>query len=80
MLRLTSTVHQRWNACRIHHAAAELSEMHAEGPGPEGEVDAANAIRLLGPCALGLLRADPSEYGLADIDAAGLEPLVSLLG
>ena len=79
-LRLTSTVHQRWNACRIHHAAAELSEMHAEGPGPEGEVDAANAIRLLGPCALGLLRADPSEYGLADIDAAGLEPLVSLLG
>ena len=27
----------------------------------------------------GLLRADPSEYGLADIDAAGLEHLVSLL-
>ena len=78
-LRLTSTVLQRWNACRIHHAAAELNEMHAEGPGPEGEVDAANAIRMLGPCALGLLRADPSEYGLADIDAAGLEPLVSLL-
>ena len=79
-LRLTSTVLQRWNACRIHHAAAELGEMHAAGPGPEGEVDAANAIRLLGPCALGLLHADPSEFGLADIDAAGLEPLVSLLG
>ena len=31
---------------------AELNEMHAEGPGPEGEVDAANAIRMLGPCAL----------------------------
>ena len=53
--------------------------MHAEGPGPEGEVDAANAIRMLGPCALGLLRTDPSEYGLADIDVAGLEALVSLL-
>ena len=54
--------------------------MHAEGPGPEGEVNAANAIRMLGPCALGLLRSDPSEYGLADIqvDAAGLQPYIDL--
>jgi len=80
-IRMISTVQQRWNACRVHSAAADLHEqLAAPGAAPVGDVTVASVLRQLGPRAPGLLHVDPREIGLADIDAAGLAPLASLFG
>ena len=82
-IRMISTVQQRWNACRVHSAAADLHEqLAAPGAAPVGDVTVASVLRQLSPRAPGLLhvQVDPREIGLADIDAAGLAPLASLFG
>ena len=69
-----STVQQRWNACRVHSAAAELHEqLAAPRAAPVGDVTdtVASVLRQLGPRAPGLLHVDPREIGLADIDVVG---------
>ena len=75
-----STVLQRWNACRIHAAVAELCELRSTAigaPWPAG-VDALHEFHRLnpGPAVRGLLSFDPR---LADIDVVGLRPIASLL-
>ena len=78
---MISTVQQRWNACRVHSAAAELhAQLAAPGVAPVGDVTVASVLRQLGPRVPGLLHVDPREISLADIDAAGLAPLASLFG
>ena len=84
--RDVGTVQQRWNACRVHSAAAELHEqLAAPGAAPVGDDTVASVLRQLGPpdpstCPVGSwpLHVDPREISLADIDAAGLAPLASL--
>ena len=78
-IRMLSTVQQRWNACRVHSAAAELSAQLAAASDPVGDATVTGTLRQLGPRAPGPSHADPREFGLADIDAAGLAPLASLL-
>ena len=75
-----STVLQRWNACRIHAAAAEHCELRSAAigaPWPAG-VEALHEFHRLnpGPAVRGLLSFDPR---LADIDVVGLRPIASLL-
>ena len=80
-VQLISTVLQRWNACRIHAAAAEYCTLHRDpaAPWPVG-VDDLQEVRRLnpGPGVRGLMSI-ASHYGLADIDVVGLRPVASLL-
>ena len=75
-----STVLQRWNACRIHAAAAELCELRSASLGAPwpADVEAPHELHRLnpGPAVRGLLSFDPR---LADIDVVGLRPIASLL-
>ena len=79
-----STVLQRWNACRIHAAAAELcvlrsASLGASWPaGVEAQAPHWHELHRLnpGPAVRGLLSFDPR---LADIDVVGLRPIASLL-
>ena len=80
-VQLISTVLQRWNACRIHAAAAEYCTLHRDpaAPWPVGVDDLQQVHRLNpGPGVRGLLSI-ASHYGLADIDVVGLRPVASLL-
>ena len=54
-------------------------EQLAAASDPVGDATVTGTLRQLGPRAPGPSHADPREFGLADIDAAGLAPLASLL-
>ena len=69
-VQLISTVLQRWNACRIHAAAAEYCTLNRDlaTPWPVGVDDLQQMRRLNpGPGVRGLMSI-ASHYGLADID------------